>query len=180
MNTEEKKDFEVIFDEEVTQKYMVKQESTGWFYPNLSKLEANTLCDKLNETEKKEVPQHRIITIPYNDFLNLHEDFVEWDERISWLDATSRRLTEISNEYNEKSPKILQEAIENGFDFKAVYGGNTEKTRRQYVDDSLHDLLSEKAELKHLQADDLRRIEFLKKLISMKIKIIDKDEGVKL
>lgn len=28
---------------------MIRQKSTGWFYPNLTKVMAKELCDKLNE-----------------------------------------------------------------------------------------------------------------------------------
>lgn len=32
---------------------MVKQQSTGWFYPNLSRIMAEELCKKLNELLEK-------------------------------------------------------------------------------------------------------------------------------
>lgn len=33
--------------------FMVKQQSTGWFYPNLSKIMAEELCMKLNEGQER-------------------------------------------------------------------------------------------------------------------------------
>lgn len=145
--------------------------------------EAEKLSHYLNEkygnwqpvTEKQD-----ITTIPYDDELDLHKDFVEWDELIHWINKTSRRLIEIEEIYQAESKIILSEAVENGVDFKRLYGGNNASTRKQYVDEQLVDLIDEKQELKFLQADDLRRIEFLKKLIQMKIKVIDVDKGVEL
>jgi len=98
--------------------------------------------------------------------------FREYDERLDWLKATSERLVEIDREYEEKSPKILQEAIENGVDFKALYGGNTEKTRKKYVDEQLSDLILEKERLKLFKEDDNRRLGFIKRLIDMEIQLI--------
>ena len=104
--------------------------------------------------------------------IDLTGEFKEYDERLNWLQKTSQRLMEIRREYEEKSPKILQEAIENGVDFKALYGGNTEKTRKKYVDDQLIDLLLEKEKLKLFKEDDNRRISYLKRMIDMKIEMI--------
>ena len=104
--------------------------------------------------------------------INLEEDFKEYDERLNWIKKTSERLMEIDKEYEEKSPKILQKAIEDGVDFKALYGGNTEKTRRKYVDEQLSSLISEKERLKLFKEDDGRRVSFLKRMIDMKIALI--------
>lgn len=104
--------------------------------------------------------------------IDLTEEFKEYDERLNWLQKTSQRLMEIRMEYEEKSPKILQEAIEKGVDFKALYGGNTDKTRKKYVDDQLIDLLLEKEKLKLFKEDDNRRISYLKRMIDMKIEMI--------
>lgn len=104
--------------------------------------------------------------------IDLTENFKEYDERITWLKQTSERLMEINREYEEKSPKILQDAIANDVDFKALYGGNTEKTRKKYVDDQLSELLMEKERLKLFKEDDNRRLGFLKRMIDMKIALI--------
>lgn len=40
-------------DKNVMYRFMVRQNSTGWFYPNLSKRMAEELCDKLNEPMEK-------------------------------------------------------------------------------------------------------------------------------
>lgn len=104
--------------------------------------------------------------------INLEEDFKEYDERLDWIKKTSHRLMEIDKEYEEKSPKILQKAIEDGVDFKALYGGNTEKTRKKYVDEQLSSLISEKERLKLFKEDDGRRVSFLKRMIDMKIALI--------
>ena len=145
--------------------------------------EAEELAKYLNEKygeweilkvdEETETPeQHNSKLIPYDEELNLHEDFVEYDEILHWISKTGKRLTEIEEIYQEDFKIELANAMFNGVDFKKIYGGNTEKTRKQYVDEQLSDLLDEKKCLKAYQSDDLRRIEFLKRLIDMKIAII--------
>ena len=137
---------------------------------------AKELSTYLNKKEEEQ----RIVTVPYDEELDLHSDFIEWDNLNTWLSKTTRRLTEIEEIYQEEFKIELAQAMEEKIDFKKIYGGNTEKTRKQYVDEQLADLINEKKELKALQSDDLRRIEFLKKLISMKIKLIDIDKGVEI
>jgi len=102
----------------------------------------------------------------------LEQYFHEYDSRLDWIKKTSKRLVEIDREYEDKSPKILQKAIEDEVDFKALYGGNTDKTRKKYVDDQLRDLIMEKERLKLFKDDDNRRISFLKRLIDMEIQLI--------
>lgn len=109
--------------------------------------------------------------------LNLHENFVDWDKRISRLDKTSRRLIEIDEEYNQKYDEILTHAKKmkdkDGIDvIKNRYGGNNDKTRKKYVDENLTELLDEKKELEFRKTDDNRRISLLKRLIDMKIELI--------
>ena len=137
---------------------------------------AKELSKYLNEKEEEQ----RIVTVPYDEELDLHSDFIEWDNINYWLGKTTRRLTQIEEIYQEEFKIELAQAIEEKIDFKKIYGGNTEKTRKQYVDEQLSDLIAEKKELKALQSDDIRRIEFLKRLIEMKLKIIGMDKGVEL
>ena len=40
-------------DEKDKFKYMVKEEETGWFYPNLTITQAKFLCSKFNEVSGK-------------------------------------------------------------------------------------------------------------------------------
>lgn len=137
---------------------------------------AKELSAYLNEKEEKQ----RITVIPYDEELDLHSDFIEWDNINYWLSKTTRRLTQIEEIYQEEFKIELAQAMEEKIDFKKIYGGNTEKTRKQYVDEQLSDLIAEKKELKALQSDDLRRIEFLKKLIAMKLKVLGSHKGVEL
>lgn len=137
---------------------------------------AKELSKYLNEKEEEQ----RIVTVPFDEELDLHSDFIEWDNLNYWLSKTTRRLTEIEEIYQEEFKIELAQAIEEKVDFKKIYGGNTEKTRKQYVDEQLADLINEKKELKALQSDDLRRIEFLKKLISMKLKVLGSHKGVEI
>ena len=104
--------------------------------------------------------------------IDLHVNFEEWNERVDWLDKTSRRLVQIDEIYMLESDKILAEARENNVDFKAIYGANNKDTRKQYVDEQLTDLLEEKKELEFLKSNDNRRISLLKRLIDMKIELI--------
>ncbi|MBQ2654046.1 MAG: hypothetical protein IJF83_10860 [Methanobrevibacter sp.] len=103
----------------------------------------------------------------------IEDYFNKWDNLITWIDKSSRRITEIDEQYKELSKTVLQEAIEKDVDFKAIYGGNTEKTRKQYVDEQLAPLLDEKKELEFLKANDLKRIEFIKKFMDMQRAFID-------
>lgn len=109
--------------------------------------------------------------------VDLSEDFKEWNNIITRLNKNGRRLVEIKETYQLESVRILEEAREIKVDFKALYGGNNEKTRKQYVDEQLSDLLDEKKELELRNADDNRKISYLTRLIDMKIELI-KFKGV--
>lgn len=99
--------------------------------------------------------------------IDFDEQFRDWDTKIERLDEIGHRLIEIEKEYDEKFKTTLQKAMEDEVDFKAIYGGNTEKTRKKYVDEQLYKLLNEKEELK-LEKEDLnRRISYIKKWIEL-------------
>lgn len=98
--------------------------------------------------------------------------FDDWDTRIIRLDKNTREIIKLEKEYDEKSKTILQKAIEDKVDFKAIYGGNTEKTRKQYVDEQLADLLNKKEELELQKSDDNRRISFIKKMITLHLELM--------
>lgn len=104
--------------------------------------------------------------------LGLHEDFKDWENRMEWINQTSRRLVEIEEIYQTESDRILAEARETGVDFKALYGGNNATTRKQYVDEQLYELIEEKKELTFLKDEDNRKISYLKRLIDMKIELM--------
>ena len=92
---------------------------------------------------------------------------------MTWLSKSNRRLAEIKNEYVVKSEKLLAEARKVKEDedidiIKNLYGGNNDKTRKQYVKDTLKSLTDEENELKRYTAEDGRRIAFLKELIRYK------------
>ena len=155
------------------------QDETGNTFLCYNEDEAERLVEYLNERESMKT-EKRVLTIPYDEKLDLHSDFIEWNELNDWLLKTGNRLTEIEEFYDEAFKTELARALEMKIDFKKIYGGNNEKTRKKYVDEQLSDLIDEKKLLKSLQADDLRRIEFLKKLIHMKIKLIDKTKEIPL
>ena len=106
-------------------------------------------------------------------YRSIKEDLVEWNELLTWLSKSNRRLAEIKNEYVVKSEKLLAEARKVKEDedidiIKNLYGGNNDKTRKQYVKDTLKSLTDEENELKRYTAEDGRRIAFLKELIRYK------------
>lgn len=123
---------------------------------------ARLIVDKLNELQElvEEKP------------LDLHSDFQEYDELISKMNKDARRRVEIEEEYFNKSNEIIQKAINENFDFKAVYGGNTKDTRQKYADEQLKELVTERQELKFSKEEDARKLGFLKRLIDMKIQLI--------
>lgn len=104
---------------------------------------------------------------------SLKEDYDEYESRLDWLYKTSTRLMEIDEEYERRSTEVLQKAIEEGVDFKKLYGGNSEKTRKKYVDEQLADLVMEKQKLKLFKEDDGRRISFLKRVIDLKLNFVE-------
>lgn len=154
----------------------IEDTETGETFLCSTEMVAEKLVEYLNDQEEKQ----RITVIPFDEKSDIHSDFVEWDNINCRLSETTRRLTEIDEIYKEEFKIELAQAIEDNIDFKKIYGGNTEKTRKQYVDEQLSDLIDEKNELKAIQSDDLRRIEFLKKLISMKLKLLDYNKEVTL
>lgn len=111
-----------------------------------------------------------------NQPLDLMGDFAEYDELISKMNKDARRRDEIEKEYFTKSNEIIQTAINENFDFKKEYGGNTKETRQKYADEQLTELVTERQELKYAKDEDARRLGFLKRLIDMKIQLI-KYEG---
>lgn len=109
----------------------------------------------------------------YDVYRNIEEDLVEWNELLTWLSKSNRRLAEIKNEYEIRSEKLLANARKVKEDkdidiIKNLYGGNNDKTRKQYVKDTLKGLTDEENELKRYTAEDGRRISFLKELIRYK------------
>lgn len=172
-------EIESTHDVAIADDWIVRDKKEGWFVPCTSKIQAEMICEKLNEVNVINT-EKRVLTIPHDEKLDLHSDFIEWNNLINWINESSRRISELDEIYKEEFKIELQNAIEDGVDFKAIYGGNTEKTRKQYVDEQLSDLLVEKNELEFLKADDIRRIDFLRHLIKMKTELLKIDKGVEL
>lgn len=133
-------------------------------------------CEKLNElTGHIQLLEHAINELGLS--VDLVKDFADWDNKITNQDKISRRLIKIDIDYKNKSEKLLADARklkeEKEIDIiKDKYGGNNDKTRRQYIKDELKDLLEEKQELTLQKEDNARRISFLKRLIDLKIELI--------
>ena len=142
------------------------------FTVNLGKLEARFDSDIEGLTEFVNYLTEHYHELEKDITVDLSEDFKEWDNVIKRLNKNGRRLVEIKETYQLESVRILEEAREIKVDFKALYGGNNEKTRKQYVDEQLSDLLDEKKELELRNADDNRKISYLTRLIDMKIELI--------
>lgn len=104
--------------------------------------------------------------------LDLHHDFKEYDELISKMNKDARELFRLEKEYQNEFNRVLEEAIEHKVDFKALYGGNNASTRKQYVEEQLSDMLDEIQELKFCKTENQRQLDFLKRLIDMKIQLI--------
>jgi len=148
-----------------------KNNLTG-FTVTLGKLEARFDSDVEGLTEFVNYLTEHFHELEKDITVDLSEDFKEWDNVIKRLNKNGRRLVEIKETYQLESVRILEEAREIKVDFKALYGGNNEKTRKQYVDEQLSDLLDEKKELELRNADDNRKISYLTRLIDMKIELI--------
>lgn len=108
--------------------------------------------------------------------LDLMKDFAEYDELITKMDKDARELFKLEKEYQNEFNRVLEEAIEHKVDFKALYGGNNAATRKQYVEEQLSDMVDEIQELKFCKTENQRQLDFLKRLIDMKIQLI-KYEG---
>lgn len=147
-------------------RFMVKQESTGWFYPNLSKLQAEELCEKLNEPFKPKETK------------SIEDYFNEWNNCIEELTEKEREKINLKESFSKLEEKILADAKkikdETGEDIiKAKYGGNNDKTRKKYVEDELKEEKDKKNDLT-LRIDYLkRRIDFLKELMRIEGILID-------
>ena len=112
---------------------------------------------------------------------DIEHDLAEWNELLTWLSKSNRRIYEIKEEYKAESDKILAEArklkeAEDGRDIiKEKYGGNNDKTRKQYVEEQLTSLIDEKRDLEFHVAEDNKRISFLKELIRTKREVKHND-----
>ena len=169
----EKQQFEVIdgYDSEGKNIPTIRDNKTTEIYSMENELEANSLCLKLNDL----TDTIRLLNKAIEDLglsVDLVKDFSDWDEIITRLDKTNRRLVEIKETYQLESDRILEEARELHVNFKEIYGANNKDTRKQYVDEQLSDLLEEKKELEFTKADDNRKISYIKRLIDMKIELI--------
>lgn len=131
---------------------------TGEVAPNL-----RAVVDNLND-----------LTEQVNELttLDLHKDFTEYEELITKMNEDARELFRLEKEYQNEFNRVLEEAIEHKVDFKALYGGNNATTRKQYVEEQLSDNLNEIQELKFCKTENQRQLDFLKRLIDMKISLI--------
>ena len=136
-------------------KLYIKQTSTGWIYPNLTKIEAEELCKKLNEPFEKE--PHTI-----DDY------FKEWAKAIEELEKKSKTLLNLKETYAQMEQKIIDET-----DFKELYGANNQKVRDNHVKNELKDLVDERNDLE-IRVDYLkRRIDYIRNIMAMQRALIE-------
>jgi DNA-binding PadR family transcriptional regulator len=156
----EEKEFiiEVMENIEETNKnnLMVKQTSTGWFYPNLSKMEAEVLCNKLNEPFETKNAH------------SIEEYFNEWEKNIDEITEKETERITLKEAYHQLEQKIIDET-----DFKDLYGKNNETVRKNHVKAELKDENDMLNDLK-LRIDYLkRRNDFINSLLSMQKTLIE-------
>ena len=174
----DKEFFEVIdgFDTDNEPIKCIRDNQTTEIYSMDNETEANSVCMKFNDLTKTIMMLDTALR-KLGVSVDLVKYFSDWDNLITNQNTISRRLIKIEDEYKEKSEELLSKARktkdETGVDIiKDKYGGNNDKTRRQYIKESLIDLSNEKQELTLQKEDNARRISYLKKLIDLHIELI--------
>lgn len=109
--------------------------------------------------------------------LDLHTDFTRYEELITKINANARLLVKTETKYEKESDELLSNAskhkTETGEDIiKQKYGGNNDKTRKKYVEETLSDLADEIQEIKFKKDEYNRELRFIERLIDMKIQLI--------
>jgi|GEM_PF-6338002 len=132
---------------------VVREKSTGWFFPVESKIQAEVLCDKFNEIENKP--------------LDLHKNFEEWDKYIDNVIIGEKNLINLKQEFEEQSQEIIANT-----DFKELYGANNQKVRDNHIKKELSELTETINDTKLKVEYAKMRISFLKRLIDMKTELI--------
>ena len=146
-------------------RFFVKQIETGWLFPVESEIQASELCKKFNELDIVERP------------LDLHIDFTEYEVLNDKMNNIARLLVKTETKYQKEADELLAKAkdhkAETGEDIiKNKYGGNNDKTRKKYVDETLQSLADEIQEIKFQRDETARSISFIKRLIDMKIQLL--------
>jgi len=133
---------------------VVREKSTGWFFPVESKIQAEVLCDKFNEIENKP--------------LDLHKNFEEWDKYIDNVIIGEKNLINLKQEFEEQSQEIIANT-----DFKELYGANNQKVRDNHVKKELGTWYDTIKDLEFSIDWIGRRISFLRELIRVKRTIME-------
>ena len=111
-----------------------------------------------------------------NPYVLIDELFSDYDELITRINKNARDLVVKEAEYQTKSEELLNEArklkAEGNDIISEKYGGNNDKTRKQYVKDSLMELGDEIQEIKFQQKEDGLKLSYQKRLIDMQIQLI--------
>lgn len=117
---------------------------------------------KIFDSESEQWVVEPIINVPVMDLLE------GWSILITELSFKEIELYECKEAYQVLSDKTIEEARRDNVDFKKLYGGDNQFTRKQYVKEVLHD---ENQHIKDLEfsIDYLtRKISFMKQLIHTK------------
>lgn len=107
----------------------------------------------------------------WEDKNNIMTNLAEWSNLVTELSEKEIALYEWKEIYNIKSLEI-----ENNTDFKAIYGKNNDKIRKEHVKNELSDWYETIKELKFSIDWIVRRISFLKQLIYTKTIIMEVKE----
>ena len=130
---------------------------------------ANDLCDFLNE-------ECNMDDTSVEDFVL--DNCIEWSNLINELSRKEIKLHKCKAAYQIKSDKLLADAKKHLDEteediIKNTYGGNNDKTRKQFVKESL---VKEAKEIKTLEFRIKyisRRMSYLKKLVAAKTALIE-------
>lgn len=104
---------------------------------------------------------------------SIEDDLNEWNDLLLELSNKEIKFDTLKKDYQVKSEELLKEAskikAETERDIiKEKYGGNNDKTRKQYVKDSLKGMSEEKQDLEYSIDYLKRRMSFLKALVYSK------------
>ena len=106
------------------------------------------------------------------------DNCIEWSNILTDLTHKEKQLYQLKNDYQIKSDKVLEDARKHldqtGEDIiKQTYGGNNDKTRKQYVKDTMKEDAEKLKELEFNIEYMKRRLTYLKSLVDVKVAIME-------
>lgn len=106
------------------------------------------------------------------------DNCIEWSNILTDLTHKEKQLYQLKNDYQIKSDKVLEDARKHldqtGEDIiKTKYGGNNDKTRKQYVKDTMKEDAEKLKKLEFTIEYMKRRLTYLKSLVDVKTAIME-------